>query len=85
MAIPWQTDTASCRDGYTSTYDPYFPTFWPARVPNNILDEERYKETMDTSLDDETRRQAFAFRSAWLDDLPLNGAAPNYTNQINIV
>lgn len=83
MAIPWQTDTASCRDGYTSSYDPYLPTFWPARVPNNILGEEQYKETVDRNLDQETRKQAFAYRYFWLDDLPLDGAAPTQTNQIN--
>jgi hypothetical protein len=83
MAIPWQTDTASCRDGYTSTYDPYLPTFWPARVPNNILTEERYKESIDPDLSEETRKQAFAYRNLWLNDLPLDGEDPNYTNQIN--
>lgn len=83
MAIPWQTDTASCRDGYTSAYDPYLPTFWPARVPNNILSEERYKESIDPHLSEETRKQAFAYRKDWLDDLPLDGEDPNYTNQIN--
>jgi catalase len=83
MAIPWQTDTASCRDGYTSTYDPYLPTFWPARVPNNILSEERYQESIDPNLSEETRKEAFAYRKAWLDDLPLDGADPIYINQIN--
>ncbi|SHE65650.1 LodA/GoxA family CTQ-dependent oxidase [Pedobacter caeni] len=83
MAIPWQTDTASCRDGYTSAYDPYLPTFWPARVPNNILSEEHYKESLDTNLSEETRRQAFAYRKDWMADLPLDGEDPNYTNQIN--
>ncbi len=83
MAIPWQTDTASCRDGYTTSYDPYLPTFWPARVPNNILSEERYKETLDPLLSEETRIEAFAYRYFWLDDLPLDGAAPTQTNQIN--
>ncbi|WP_216629428.1 LodA/GoxA family CTQ-dependent oxidase [Taibaiella lutea] len=83
MAIPWQTDTASCRDGYTSEYDPYVPTFWPARVPNNILNEERYKEAINPELSEQTRKQAFAYRALWLNDLPLDGMAPNYTNQIN--
>lgn len=83
MAIPWQTDTASCRDGYTTEYDPYLPTFWPARVPNNILNEVRYGQTIDTNLPEETRQQAFAFRSAWLDNLPLDGGTADYTNQIN--
>ena len=83
MAIPWQTDTASCRDGYTSAYDPYLPTFWPARVPNNVLSESRYKQVMNPDLSEETRMQSFAFRADWLDSLPLDGGAPNYTNQIN--
>ena len=34
MAVPWQTDTSSCRSGYIPEYDPFLPTFWPARVPN---------------------------------------------------
>ncbi|MFT6502430.1 MAG: hypothetical protein ACJASQ_002556 [Crocinitomicaceae bacterium] len=83
MAIPWQTDTASCRDGYTSEYDPYLPTFWPARVPNDVLDQERYKEAIDPNLSEETRKQAFAYRTAWLDNLPLDGKPATYTNQIN--
>lgn len=83
MAIPWQTDTASCRDGYTSSYDPYLPTFWPARVPNNVLNEERYQQAMNHELDEETRIQAFNYRADWLDDLPLKGAPATYTNQIN--
>ncbi|MDT0642198.1 LodA/GoxA family CTQ-dependent oxidase [Zunongwangia sp. F363] len=83
MAIPWQTDTASCRDGYTASYDPYVPTFWPARVPNNILSEDRYNEVLNDELSEETRKQAFAYRRDWLDDLPLNGNPPTYTNQIN--
>lgn len=83
MAIPWQTDTASCRDGYTSKYDPYLPTFWPARVPNNILDTTRYQETLDPNLDEQTRIQAFNYRTDWLDALPLYGQPPTYTAQIN--
>ncbi|WP_298513842.1 LodA/GoxA family CTQ-dependent oxidase [uncultured Kordia sp.] len=83
MAVPWQTDTASCRDGYTTAYDPYLPTFWPARVPNNILGEKQYQEVLDTSLSEDERRLAFADRYFWLDDLPLDGEQPTQTNQIN--
>ena len=42
MAMPWQTDTASCRSGYDKTYGPYVPTFWPARVPNRVMTKENY-------------------------------------------
>lgn len=83
MAVPWQTDTASCRDGYTTEYDPYLPTFWPARVPNNILGEDQYEQTLDPNLTEEERRLAFSDRYFWLDDLPLDGEEPSQTNQIN--
>ena len=45
MGLPWQADTGFCRSGYTApgyTYDPYLPTFWPARVPNQVLTEANY-------------------------------------------
>lgn len=65
MAIPWQTDTASCRSGYDKEYDPYLPTFWPARVPNQVLSEESYEQVMDTSLSREQRLAAFNNRADW--------------------
>jgi hypothetical protein len=65
MAIPWQTDTASCRSGYDAQYDPYLPTFWPARVPNQVLSEEDYQKVMDKILTREQRLAAFNQRSDW--------------------
>ncbi len=82
MAIPWQTDTASCRDGYNAAYDPYLPTFWPARVPNNILNQENYAKVVDDSLPLAERQAAFNEREFWLDDLPI-GPSTSYDDQIN--
>ena len=42
MGLPWQADTAYCRSGYDADYDPYVPTFWPARVPNQVLTDAAY-------------------------------------------
>ncbi|GAA1937426.1 LodA/GoxA family CTQ-dependent oxidase [Kitasatospora viridis] len=77
MAVPWQTDTVSCRSGYESAaglgprYDPYLPTFWPARVPNHVLTERDYrtvnKETGRPTEDE--RADAFANRASWLRGL----------------
>ena len=66
MALPWQGDTAFCRSGYELDYDPYVPTFWPARVPNQVLTEEDYRTVMDTSLPREARIAAFNYRPSWL-------------------
>ena len=79
MAVPWQTDTASCRSGYTRTYDPYVPTFWPARVPNQVLTEENYLKVMDEGLPLGERLAAFASRALWIRPL----GTVSYTDQIN--
>jgi L-Lysine epsilon oxidase N-terminal/L-lysine epsilon oxidase C-terminal domain len=79
MAVPWQTDTSSCRSGYTPTYDPYAPSFWPARVPNQVLSESNYAIVMDKSRPLSERRKAFANREAWIEPLGSDG----YTHQIN--
>jgi hypothetical protein len=73
MAVPWQTDTASCRSGYYAgygpKYDPYVPTFWPARVPNHVLTEDDYAIVVDASQPREKRIQAFGRRAVWLRGL----------------
>jgi hypothetical protein len=79
MALPWQTDTASCRSGYLKTYDPYLPTFWPARVPNQVLTTANYEIVMDENRPLGERLAAFANRAAWIRPL----GAKSYTDQIN--
>ncbi|MBY6265299.1 hypothetical protein EI613_25750 [Azospirillum sp. 412522] len=79
MAVPWQTDTASCRSGYDSSYDPNVPTFWPARVPNEVLTRENYRIVMDADQPPQVRLAAFANRAAWIAPL----GTTSYTDQIN--
>jgi len=79
MAVPWQTDTASCRSGYDKSYDPYVPSFWPARVPNQVLTRQNYDIVMDTKKPLGERLAAFANRAAWTAPL----GSTSYTDQIN--
>lgn len=79
MAVPWQTDSASCRSGYDKAYDPYVPSFWPARVPNQVLTKENYEIIMDRGRPLDERLAAFANRATWL--APLGSAS--YIEQIN--
>lgn len=72
MAVPWQTDTASCRAGYPGTEFPadnFIPTFWPSRVPNTVLTEENYKIVIDKSKPLNKRIAAFYDRPNWLRSL----------------
>lgn len=80
LAVPWQADAASCRAGYEATYDPYLPTFWPARVPNHVLSDADYRVLIDKNHDRETRLQAFDTRSNW--PRFLAGVGLDQTNQM---
>ena len=82
MAVPWQTDTASCRAGYPNTEfppDPFIPTFWPSRVPNTVLTEANYKIVTDKNKPLEERLTAFYTRPNWLRSL---GLSKPYVEQI---
>ena len=70
MAVPWQTDTSSCLSRYKRDVDGYLPAFWPARVPNDVLDLESYQTIMDATLPLDERQAAFENRVKWLRDLP---------------
>jgi L-Lysine epsilon oxidase N-terminal/L-lysine epsilon oxidase C-terminal domain len=72
MAIPWQGDTAFCRSGYPPGFDPYVPSFWPARVPNQVLTEDDYKIVMDTTKPREVRLAALNNRLWWTRGLPTD-------------
>lgn len=78
MGVPWQTDEASCLSGYgVSTYLP-LPSFWAARVPNQVLSEDSYKRLSDTNLNIAQRLKHFDYRQDWLRDF-----GPVYQTKIN--
>lgn len=79
MAVPWHTDTASCRSGYVPQYDPYIPAFWPARVPDEVLTKENYAIVMNEAKPLGERLAAFANRSDWIAPL----GTTSYTDRIN--
>jgi hypothetical protein len=70
MAVPWQTDTSSCLSAYKRAVDEYLPTFWPARVPNDVLALDSFEQVMNDALPLDERQRAFETRVKWLRDLP---------------
>jgi L-Lysine epsilon oxidase N-terminal/L-lysine epsilon oxidase C-terminal domain len=66
MAIPWMTDTVDCRSGYHPSVDRYLDTFWPARVPNQVLTAADYAIVMNQSAPMAARKAAFRRRKSWL-------------------
>ena len=72
MGLPWQADTAFCRAGYDTSYDPFAPTFWPARVPNHVLTAEDWAIVVDPQQPMSRRIEAFSNRTSW--NKPLHGS-----------
>lgn len=69
LGVPWQTDEASCLSGYNpSTYLP-LPSFWAARVPNQVLSEDGFERMKDTNVNIGQRLKHFDYRQDWLRDL----------------
>ncbi|HEY5822338.1 MAG TPA: LodA/GoxA family CTQ-dependent oxidase [Propionibacteriaceae bacterium] len=78
MGVPWQTDEASCLSGYEmGTYLP-LPSFWAARVPNQVLSERSYDRVMDPDLPTTQRLKHLFHRQEW-----LRFFGPSYSKRIN--
>ncbi len=69
MGVPWQTDEASCLSGYTvSTYLP-LPSFWAARVPNQVFSEDGYLRIQAGNVNVAQRLKHLDYRQDWLRDI----------------
>jgi hypothetical protein len=78
MGVPWQTDEASCLSGYDIATYLRLPSFWAARVPNQVMTELAYKRVQDTSLPFGQRLKHFNYRQEW-----LRYFGPSYQQRIN--
>ncbi|HEY6187833.1 MAG TPA: LodA/GoxA family CTQ-dependent oxidase [Pyrinomonadaceae bacterium] len=78
MGVPWQTDEASCLSGYEVGTYLSLPSFWAARVPNQVLSERSYERVMDTGLQPQQRLKHFYYRLDW-----LRFFGPDYETRIN--
>jgi hypothetical protein len=80
MGIPWQTDEASCLSGYNTSNYLSLPSFWAARVPNQVLARESYERLSDPALPAAQKVKHLTYRQFWLRDLNASGA---YQDRIN--
>ncbi len=79
LGIPWQTDEASCLAGYdASSYLPV-PSFWAARVPNQVLSDQAFRQSNDPRLSPIQRLKSSGYRQFWLRDI----AGSTYEQRIN--
>ncbi|WP_420573414.1 LodA/GoxA family CTQ-dependent oxidase [Kordia sp.] len=70
LGVPWQTDEASCLSGYDLTLYLPLPSFWAARVPNQVLSEDSYLRSVKAgNVNIAQRLKHFDYRQDWLRDL----------------
>ena len=65
LGEPWHADGASCRSGYQRSISLILPTFWPARIPTQVLSEADYQVVMDRTRPMSERTAAFQRRRDW--------------------
>jgi hypothetical protein len=78
MGVPWQTDEASCLSGYELGTYLSLPSFWAARVPNQVLSERSYSRVMNDRLPPGQRMKHLFYRLDW-----LRYFGPSYQTRIN--
>lgn len=78
MGVPWQTDEASCLSGYEIGTYLLLPSFWAARVPNQVLSAQAYARVLDERLPIEQRLKHLNYRQDW-----LRYFGPSYQQRIN--
>jgi hypothetical protein len=82
LGVPWQTDEASCLAGYdASAYLP-LPSFWAARVPNDVLSQHAFAQATNPRLSDVQRLKNFARRQFWLRDIQGAGSSERRNNMV---
>lgn len=69
LGVPWQTDEASCLSVYTASNYLLVPSFWAARVPNQVLSAESRSRLSDPHLNPAQRQKHFDYRQDWMRDL----------------
>jgi hypothetical protein len=65
MGVPWHADGASCRSGYQRSVSSVSPTFWPARIPTQVLNQADYRIVMEHDRPMSERVAAFRRRRDW--------------------
>ena len=65
MGIPWQSDAGSCQAVFIEKQYP-IPAWWAANLPVHVLPESNFLKILDPGVLNETKRNIYANRLAWL-------------------
>ncbi|MGJ8625863.1 MAG: LodA/GoxA family CTQ-dependent oxidase [Sulfitobacter sp.] len=85
MGVPWQTDEASCNSGMIYSPQLYLssPSFWGARVPNQVLSLDAFNLATSPGLTDQQVDRHFSNRHLWLRDINGRGYLPRINAMVS--
>jgi hypothetical protein len=84
LGVPWQTDEASCNSAadYEPTTFLSMPSYWGARVPDQVLSAESWERAAAETNGAVQRIKHFAYRSDWLRDVRGRRYAERIKNMV---
>lgn len=85
LGVPWQTDEASCNSEaeYAPSLYLSMPTFWGARVPDQVLSTEAWERVVASDASAMQRLKHFFFREDWLRDIRGRGYLERINNMVS--
>ncbi|MCG1018532.1 MULTISPECIES: LodA/GoxA family CTQ-dependent oxidase [Burkholderiaceae] len=81
LGVPWHTDEASCLSDFEYSPSTYLsmPSYWGARVPNQVLSAEAWSRAVDEASFEMQKLKHATYREDWTRD--INGR--NYYERID--
>ncbi|MGX0905160.1 hypothetical protein ACSSV8_003754 [Roseovarius sp. MBR-79] len=86
LGVPWQTDEASCNSAALYTPSLYLssPSFWGARVPNQVMPVEAFEIATLPGQPELQRQRHFSNRRLWLRDIQGRGYLERIDNMVSL-
>jgi len=86
LGVPWQTDEASCNSAALYTPSLYLssPSFWGARVPNQVMPSEAFEVATLPGQPELQRQRHFSNRRLWLRDIQGRGYLERIDNMVSL-
>ncbi|MCY4046167.1 MAG: LodA/GoxA family CTQ-dependent oxidase [Cellvibrionales bacterium] len=85
LGVPWQTDEASCNSDaeYAPSLYLSLPSYWGARVPNQVMSSEAWSRVSDSHSPILQRMKHLSNREDWLRDIAGKDYYDRIDNMVN--
>lgn len=84
LGVPWHTDEASCQSDFEYAPSTYLsmPSYWGARVPNQVLSTEAWSRSTDGASPALQRLKHSTYREDWTRDINVRNYYERIANMV---